>query len=169
MNDSLSQFAQDLREDIRTMPPRDSAVAEAWFGAQAWRLCALQAASNPVYRDLCGAEALAAGFGGDWRGIPAVPSAAFKEWEATSLPKSERVRVFCSSGTTGHIPSRHYHSEESLAVYEDSLWAWFYPHLAAGMEPGALRFVSLTPSPDDAPRSSLAHMMDTVARRWRPS
>lgn len=148
------------------MPKRNAASAEAWFGLQAWRLCRLQAASNPVYRDLCGTAALASGSGGDWRDIPAIPAAAFKEWDVTSLPKSGRVRVFCSSGTTGHTPSRHYHSEESLALYDDSLWAWFGPHLTADRDSAALRFMSLTPSSDDAPHSSLAHMMDTVARRW---
>lgn len=169
MHDSLSQFARDLTQDLRRMPSRDAAAAEGWFGAQAWRLHRLQVAANPVCRAAGGDGGASDGGAGDWRSIPPVPAAAFKEWDVTALPVSERERVFCSSGTTGHTPSRHHHSRESLAVYEESVVAWFGPHLVPDDGGMPLRWMSLTPTADAAPRSSLAHMMQTVARRWAAS
>jgi len=164
MHDSLSQFARDLVVAIRRMPPQNSSTDEAWFEDQAWRLCRLQAESNPVYR----AAALPwPSQNGDWRGIPSVPASAFKEWDVTSLAPMDRARVFCSSGTTGQTPGRHHHSPESLAVYEESLWAWFRPHLLPESLPAPTCWLCLTPPADQAPQSSLAHMMETAARRWR--
>ncbi|MBN8248182.1 MAG: hypothetical protein J0L84_12150 [Verrucomicrobia bacterium] len=169
MPDSLSQFARDLMEDIRRMSPRNPADAEAWFGAQAWRLHRLQAAANPVCRAADGAGSLSEGDGGDWRTIPPVPAAAFKEWDVTALLEPERLRVFCSSGTTGQVPSRHHHSRESLAVYEASVISWFGPHLVPDGDRAPLRWMSLTPAAAVAAQSSLAHMMETVSRRWEAS
>lgn len=102
----------------------------------------------------------------DWRGIPAVPAAAFKEFEFTSLPPGERTTVFHSSGTTGQAPSRHFHSPASLELYRESLLPWFDHHLLAGCPPDAAPVaVSLTPSPADAPHSSLVYMFAAVATR----
>lgn len=102
----------------------------------------------------------------DWRGIPAVPAAAFKEFEFTSLPPGERTTVFHSSGTTGQVPSRHFHGAASLDLYRESLLPWFDHHLLAGCPADAApAFVSLTPSPADAPHSSLVYMFAAVAAR----
>src|SRR5258708_28348100 len=64
-----------------------------------------------------------------WNGIPAVLTSAFKELELSCLPLNERVKVFHSSGTTEQKPSRHFHSADSLAVYEAALWPWFAAHV----------------------------------------
>ena len=60
-----------------------------------------------------------------WTEIPVVPTAVFKELELSSIPPAERTAVFHSSGTMEQKPSRHFHSTESLAVYEESLIPWF--------------------------------------------
>jgi hypothetical protein len=83
---------------------------------------------------------------------------------------------FHSSGTTGHRPSRHWHSPSSLAVYEDSLAGWFEPFLLkeettdlivdSRESDGRWAMVSLTPPADAVPHSSLAHMMATLLRRF---
>jgi hypothetical protein len=101
----------------------------------------------------------------DWRDIPAIPTDAFKDFELSCLPKPDRSRVFHSSGTTEQRPSRHYHNAESLALYEASLLAWFEAHL---LGPGGcgLKWLMLTPSAKSAPHSSLAHMLDTAARKF---
>ena len=57
--------------------------------------------------------------------IPALPATAFKDFEVSSIPPAERTAVFYSSGTTGQNPSRHFHHERSLAIYEASLLPWF--------------------------------------------
>jgi Acyl-protein synthetase, LuxE len=89
-----------------------------------------------------------------------VPTAAFKELELTSLAPEECTAVFHSSGTTEQKPSRHFHNAESLSVYEASLWKWFQFHFDDSSEP-----VFLTPNPNDAPRSSLVYMFETLRRK----
>ena len=99
----------------------------------------------------------------DWRTIPAVPTAAFKDFEFTSLAPDERTAVFHSSGTTSQRPSRHFHDGESLEVYVESLCPWFERHLlpedVAGLP---LRPLALTPPPSAAPHSSLVYMLAEV-------
>ena len=102
-----------------------------------------------------------------WTQIPAVPAAAFKELELSCIPPEERTAVFHSSGTTEQIPSRHFHSAESLAVYEASLWTWFGQHVFARFEirNSNFKLIFLTPPPDSAPHSSLVHMFETVRQK----
>ncbi|MEN9576308.1 MAG: hypothetical protein RL514_4163 [Verrucomicrobiota bacterium] len=153
------------------------------FAALARELFALQFAAVPPFRQLCAARGVGPANLADWRDIPAMPAAAFKELELTSLPPAERTAVFHSSGTTEHRPSRHFHSAESLAVYEASLVPWFARHMIVGRvcppraagpsEPPAdalgqtlPTFLSLSPPPEHAPHSSLVHMFATVSRAF---
>jgi hypothetical protein len=96
-----------------------------------------------------------------------VPTVAFKELELTCLPPAQRTHIFHSSGTTEQRPSRHFHNAESLAVYEASLWAGFARHVLTDLRFTIydLRLAILTPSPEQAPRSSLVHMFETVRQR----
>jgi hypothetical protein len=156
MNTSLSNFAAQLRRLIS----RPGAVLDAArFDVLARELFALQFAANPAYRRVCEARQQTPAAAGHWTEIPCVPTAAFKEFEFSSLPPAERTAVFHSSGTTEQKPSRHFHGAESLALYEASLWSWFQVHFS-----GASRFVFLTPGPAAAPRSSLVHMFETVRK-----
>jgi hypothetical protein len=102
-----------------------------------------------------------------WTQIPAVPAAAFKELELTSLTPGERTAVFHSSGTTGQKPSRHFHSAESLAVYGASLWNWFEQNFFANSKFKIQNSeqVFLTPPPEQAPHSSLVHMFEALRRK----
>jgi hypothetical protein len=96
--------------------------------------------------------------------------------ELTSLPPSERTTVFFSSGTTEQRRSRHFHSAESLAIYEASLLPWFERHLLADVNDlvdeqllgplDKLPSLALTPPPGEAPNSSLVHMFETVRREF---
>ena len=160
------------------------------FNALALELFALQFKHNAAYRKICEArlprrsEAKAGGLTPKvvehWTQIPTVPTAAFKELDLTCLAPAERTAVFHSSGTTEQKPSRHYHSAESLNVYEASLISWFLgnvlpdlrfttPTLVAcsrfiGFDD--LRLVCLTPPSEQAPHSSLVHMFETVRRKF---
>ena len=69
--------------------------------------------------------------------------------------------MFHSSGTTEQKSSRHFHSPESLSVYEASLWVWFRHHFDDLGEA-----VFLTPDGKAAPRSSLVHMFESVRQRF---
>ncbi|HAB16404.1 MAG TPA: long-chain fatty acid--CoA ligase [Verrucomicrobiales bacterium] len=93
-----------------------------------------------------------------------MPAAAWKELEVTCIPPSERTHVFHSSGTTEHRPSRHFHHADSLAVYSRAATAGF-----AHRYPGAASrpvLWALTPSAEDAPRSSLAYMLGCLNRAF---
>ncbi len=143
-------------------------LAEADFAALARELFTLQFAHVAPYRSLCEARRVTPDSLTDWRNIPAVPAAAFKELDLTSLTPSERTTLFHSSGTTEHRPSRHFHSTESLAVYEASLLAWFERHVRpdARTDKSPARFLCLAPPPEQAPHSSLVHMFATVSRAF---
>ena len=165
---------------------RGAAADEAQFTSLARELFALQFAHVAPYRALCEARRVPPDSLTDWRQIPAVPTAAFKELELTSLAPVERTTVFHSSGTTEQRTSRHFHSAESLEVYVASLLPWFARHVLpaevgrvcpsapvvrSDAEPARWgqthpTFLCLAPPPEQAPRSSLVHMFATVSRAF---
>ncbi|MBI3882240.1 MAG: long-chain fatty acid--CoA ligase [Verrucomicrobia bacterium] len=163
-NHQLANFSARLREEIRR-------ADEGWafpFEELAIELHQLQRAHNPAYRRFCEARASRGELTADWREIPAVPSAAFRELELTSLAPAERTAVFHSSGTTAQPRSRHFHSVESIFTYECSLVPWFRRHVLPewGERAEFMDFLALTPAPAGAPGSSLVHMFATVQREF---
>lgn len=168
---TLAEFAACLREFIRAASSQpDSASAPAGPGAEAFEdlaqaLFALQFAANEPFRRLCQARGVTPEKLQSWRDIPAMPTSAFKVLEVTCLQPSERRRLFQSSGTTGQVLSRHFHSADSLAVYEASVLAWFGRHLLAGLA-APVHMLILSPPADAVPHSSLVHMFETVSRHW---
>jgi hypothetical protein len=193
MTPELSNFAARLRETFQgrdaALRRPDSAARcphqESEFNTLALELFALQFKHNAAYQKICEVRGLTPGIVEHWTRIPAVPAAAFKELELTCLATSERTAVFHSSGTTEQKPSRHFHNAESLAVYEASLWLWFEAHLfteggdarSRASEMGGETFAGraggsslpqlliLTPSPAQAPHSSLVHMFETIRQK----
>ena len=160
-----SDFKDPGRKGSWNSPLRD-------FEALALELFALQFEKNSAYRTICRARDISPENIEHWSQIPAVPAAVFKELELTSIPPGERAVIFQSSGTTGQRPSRHFHHAESLAIYEASLSAWFFENVLPELRianddlrahPTPMMF--LTPSPAEAPRSSLVYMFETIRRR----
>src|SRR5208282_4521855 len=78
-----------------------------------------------------------------------------------------RTAVFHSSGTTKQKPSRHFHSSESMQIYEASLLPWFFENVLPDLRFAIcdLRLICLTPSSAQAPHSSLVHMFETVRQK----
>ena len=146
------------------------------FETLALELFQLQFQHNAAYRRLVIARGVASEKVLAWRDIPAVPTSAFKELELTSLVLDERTACFFSSGTTEQRRSRHFHSAESLGIYEASLLPWFERHLLADLNDlmdeqllgplDKLPMLALTPPLAAAPNSSLVHMFDTVRREF---
>jgi len=141
----------------------ENPAGEEEFNRLALALFVWQREAVPIYRELCerrnaGPESIR-----DWRQIPTFPTSAFKAFEVSSIPAGERTRVFHSSGTTGQMPSRHFHHAESLSVYEASLLPWFQRHFFAA-QPAPMKLLFLTP--EAAPHSSLVHMFTTVRRHF---
>src|SRR5581483_5253273 len=158
----LQAFGAHLRESMacalqpggkRTLPFDDLAL----------ELFQLQFEANPAYRRFCEVRGAGKLIPAHWTDIPSVPTSAFKEWELTCIPVEERTRVFLSSGTTEQRPSRHFHNQNSLAIYETSLVGWFAAHFPSCAETELV--VSLTPDSTQAPHSSLVHMFETVRRQ----
>jgi hypothetical protein len=82
------------------------------------------------------------------------------------LAPDERVAVFHSSGTTEQRPSRHFHSGESLALYESSLTAAFQNNAWQHLPRQLAHLLFLTPSPGLTPHSSLNHMFAVLDKRF---
>ncbi|HEX4646140.1 MAG TPA: hypothetical protein VH598_11080, partial [Verrucomicrobiae bacterium] len=173
---AFSEYAARLREFIRLsmLPPdgrpQNRSVRDA-FDDLARELFALQFKHNAPYRVFCEAQKITPPKIAHWPEVPAMPAVGFKEFDLTSLPLDERARVFYSSGTTGQIPSRHFHDAESLSVYEASLLPWFRANVSDGpLLPSrkmiTRRFIMLTPSGAQALHSSLVHMFEIIAREF---
>ena len=163
MNTEFSHFAARLRS--WQTAKADNAVLsrypESEFNSLALNLFALQFKYNSAYQKICVARQRMPQTVEYWTQIPAVPTAAFKELELTSLTPDERTAVFYSSGTTEQKLSRHFHNNESLAVYETSLWSWFKNRFGRTGE-----LVFLTPNQTAAPRSSLVYMFEIVRQKF---
>jgi hypothetical protein len=188
MTTELSNFAALLREfilsegrvsrgldsELRTpnsqLQSRDGGLCNSPlrdFNRLALELFALQFKHNAAYRKICEARRLTPKVVEHWTQIPAMPTSAFKELDLTSLAPAERITVFHSSGTTEQKASRHFHSPESLKLYEASLLPWFRDNVLPDLRYTIydLRLVCLTPPPAQAPHSSLVHMFETVRQR----
>lgn len=94
----------------------------------------------------------------DWRQIPCVPQDAFKHADLRSFPPEETIKTFRTSGTTGEGFGQHHF--RTLGVYEEAVReGWRHAGLPAGP------FLVIAPHPDEAPHSSLSHMLATLAPR----
>jgi hypothetical protein len=164
MLQAISDFAAQLRPLMRGLRAGpEQHFSEDCFTELAIRLFRLQHAANDDYRRLCDARGVSVATVQDWRDIPTVPTSAFKQFAFSCLPSNRRTARFDSSGTTAVTRSTHFHSAESLDLYETSLRVWFDRHLLPDGLAAPRWFLSLTPSPTDAPHSSLVHMLGTVA------
>lgn len=164
MHSELIAFSARLRDLIHAHRFfRAGEVLDVQFDSLALELFALQFQNNPVYGKICTARGQTPETVRHWSDIPAVPTAAFKELDLTSIPAGERTAVFHSSGTTGQKNSRHFHHAASLALYETSLLKWYEPHFGFA---GSL--LALTPPPAQVPHSSLVHMFDCIRRQYPP-
>lgn len=94
----------------------------------------------------------------EWQNMPAVPAAAFKRAQIRSFAPDETHHWFCTSGTTEQETGVHYF--RTLALYEAAIAPNFRRHLLPDV--ARMRMLALTPSPAQAPTSSLVHMMQVV-------
>ncbi len=138
----------------------DRMASGAEFNRLALDLFGAQFGSVPIFRQFCERRNVKPENIRHWFQVPALPTAAFKEFEVSSIPPVERTAVFYSSGTTQENRSRHFHHAQSLQVYEDSLLPWFERNFRPA---ASMKLVFLTP--EVVPNSSLVHMFNVVRRR----
>lgn len=159
--DELRWVCAEVLEFIQSRGLARAEEGDEEFGRLALRLFSFQYKHNLPYQAYCQRLKKNPGQVEHWREIPAVVTSAFKELELTVLPPEARTRTFISSGTTQKDRSRHFHGVETLRVYEASLERWFKPFVLP--DRAEARFLRLIPALEEAPDSSLAHMMERVA------
>jgi hypothetical protein len=159
----LEPISSQLRAFMSQSLALENPADEEEFNRLALALFAFQREAVPIYRELCERKKAGPETIRHWRDIPPLPTSTFKEYEVSSIPAGERGRVFHSSGTTGQVPSRHFHNAESLSFYEAALLPWFQRHFFR-WQPAPMKLLFLTP--EAAPHSSLVHMFTTVRRHF---
>jgi hypothetical protein len=99
-----------------------------------------------------------------WRQIPPVPTAAFKSLTLAAAPARE---VFRSSGTTEGEEARSVHHHPFPDLYRLTIDASFPRFcLPPGGIGGVVPMLSLIPTREQLPDSSLSFMVDHVLARW---
>ena len=161
---TLEEICSDVRNFIATPDPKRDA-----FDALARRLFEFQFEHNAPYRAFCNSRGMTPDSVSSTTDIPAIITTAFKQLDLSVLAAPDRTTTFHSSGTTAHQPSRHFHSAQTLRVYDQSLLTWFQPHVCPSLKGEPLNFLILTPPNVDAPHSSLVHMFETVSAKFGTS
>ncbi len=126
------------------------------FNALALRVFEHQLAHNPPYAAYCRQRGAHPGTLDDWRRIPAVPTAAYKELPLVAGEAAAAQAVFRTSGTTRGPERRGAHYVLDLRLYHASLLAGFEALVLP--DRARPRMLSLIPAPAEAPDSSLSHM-----------
>lgn len=129
------------------------------FSRLALEVFAYQFENNLPYRHFCQARGRTPTSVRDWKDVPAVPTLAFKELE---LACGRAEKIFLTSGTTRGPQARGRHLVPDLRLYHASALTHFTTCLVP--DGRALRVLSLIPSPDARPDSSLTQMADWVMR-----
>lgn len=136
------------------------APASASFEELALEAFAFQFERIEPYRRLCEGRGITPGSIADWRRIPPVPTAAFKSLTLAAEPARE---VFRSSGTTAEEDrSVHHHPYPDL--YRLTIDASF-PRFCLPLG-SPVPMLSLVPTREQLPDSSLSFMIDHVLSRW---
>ena len=168
MGSYVDQLSVAIRRWASLEIPVDSLDAsEAEFDRLARELFALQYEANPVYRAWCRSRRVSPSTLTTWKAIPGLPAVSFKEAAVTCLAPEDATAVFQSSGTTGMIPSRHFHQDVSLAAYEASFVPWFKACVLPSDR--TLIWISLVPARAAAPQSSLAYMIEGLLHAFVPA
>ena len=182
----MTKTAFQLQDRIVSVIGRGVAqpTTDAEFDALARDIFAFQFERNAVYRAYCQQQKRTPQTIRHWKEIPAVPTSAFKEFVLTCFPAGEAVAEFHTSGTTAEKSGKHYFP--TLALYDAAIRPNFEAHLLPELverasrpfmqrQPKAngrdarstfLQMLILTPSPDESPHSSLAHMMGVVVKEF---
>jgi len=158
-NTSTMTFRHPLARRIAAfiaLPP--DLAAEDQFNRLALELYAYQYERNIWMKRLGDAAQRPPDALQSWRGIPAMPTDGFKDFDLSCIAPGRASAVFYSSGTTGRQSSRHYLGRDALLLYEASLRRGF----ASALPQRPAKLWALMPPPSDAPHSSLSHMLGAL-------
>jgi len=161
---SVNKTGLQLQRRILSLIERgvDQPLSDAQFNELALDVFAFQADNNHAYRAYCGQQQRTPATVQHWQEIPAVPTRSFKQLPLACFPLEESVAEFHTSGTTAARSGKHHFP--TLELYEAAIRPNFRAHL---LPDGArLPMLVLTPPPEEAPHSSLAHMMGVVMKEF---
>jgi hypothetical protein len=160
----MDKTALELQHRILALMARGMALAttDEEFDGLAREVFAFQYERCAPYRAYCERVKLTPRSVTHWKQIPAVPTSAFKDFALTCFPVEEAVAEFHTSGTTREKTGNHY--LKTLELYEAAIRPNFAAHLVPDNK--RLPMMILMPSPQEAPHSSLSHMMGVVAREF---
>ncbi len=151
-----------MKSDLLRLIQTDQGDTDALFNDLAIRLYRYQFEQNPPYRQFCLTQS---NHQIDrWQDIPPLPVTAFKYAAIACRPLSEAVRVFHSSGTSHSIHSCHFIFD--LEITKATILSHFKKQLC--LEKPMQLFI-LTPSPEEAPHSSLSYMMEVIREAYGTS
>lgn len=138
-------------------------LSDDQFGALALRVFQHQFANNRPYAAYCTRRNVTPDHLDDWRRIPAVPTAAYRELPLLAGAPGDAQAVFRTSGTTLGPERRGAHYVLDLRLYQASLLPAFEELVLT--DDARLPLLSLVPPPSHAPDSSLSHMVGVLLER----
>ncbi len=156
--------ARGIRESLRALmrPGGAAALSDRRFNDLALQTFRFQFQHNESYRRYCARRGCIPEAVTDWRDIPAVPTAAFKEVALCTGAVSAAALTFRTSGTTRGSERRGTHYLLDASLYEESLLAGFRSFLLP--DRARMRMIALTPPSSELPDSSLSYMISTLLR-----
>jgi hypothetical protein len=160
----MDKTALELQQRVLAMMARRVAqpTSDEEFDRLAREIYAFQFERCVPYRAYCQQLKLTPQTVTHWDQIPAVPTSAFKDFALTCFPVEEAVAEFHTSGTTREKAGKHY--LHTLELYHAAVLPNFLAHLLS--DGVRLPMMVLMPSPQEAPHSSLSHMMGVVLQEF---
>jgi hypothetical protein len=163
---------RDLSHELRELFGAWGRDPASWpagrFGELALRAFELQWRAVPAYRGYCLARGAEPSTVADWRDVPPVPTAAFREVDLAVAPPSGTDLLFRTSGTTRGAGRRGCHRVVDAELYRASLEPTFAHHVLDRPEVDADGPLVLSLVPPFEPRreSSLSWMCDDIVGRF---
>ncbi len=182
------ELALELIELMRRGP--ESLLSDGAFNDLALRVFRFQCRTNQAYAGFVSRRGLDPQAVAAWESIPFLPTRAFKAARLVSGDQSRVELVFRTSGTTSGTQVRGEHHVLSRVLYRESLLPNFAAHLIPDLLPAggpdndsltakgshsagdfssgnaAIPILSLLPSPESTPDSSLSFMMGSVVEAF---
>jgi hypothetical protein len=160
----MDKTAVDLQERVLALMARGVAqpTADEEFDRLAREVFAFQYERCGPYRAYCERLKLTPQTVAHWKQIPAVPTSAFKDFALTCFPVADALAEFHTSGTTAEKAGKHY--LRTLEMYEAAIVPNFAAHVMT--DKARMPMMVLMASPQEAPHSSLSHMMGVVTREF---
>jgi hypothetical protein len=159
VSDTASALRSTLLERIRA----DTPIPDPEWRWLARVIFEHQYSCNAPYRAFCERRGIHPHSLTDWEAIPAVPTDAFKATPLVCGGPAEARIVFRTSGTTQGT-SRGEHFLRDLALYDAALRSSWAFHLLPDCP--AIRMLSLVPTPEVFPDSSLSYMIQAIRQEF---